>query len=221
MPRRSTSPALAPASTPGLPRRQSLAWLAASGALLLAGCDRLSAPSQGAVSPFKGIDISGATYARGFNLTDFNGQRRSLADFKGRVVMLYFGFVQCPDVCPTALTRAAAVMQQLGPQAADLQVIFVTVDPERDTPELLRDYMASFDPSFLALTGSLESIQATADEFRVYFKKVPTGSSYTMDHTALTYLFDRQGRIRTVLRHEQTVDDYAADVRALLAEPQV
>lgn len=221
MPRRCNIPALAPASTPDLPRRQALAWLAASGALWLAGCDRLSAPSHGAVSPFKGIDISGAEYARGFTLTDFNGQRRSLTDFKGRVVMLYFGFVQCPDVCPTALTRAAAVMQQLGPQAADLQVVFITVDPERDTPDLLRAYMASFDPSFLALTGRLEHIQTTADEFRVYFKKVPTGSSYTMDHTALTYLFDRQGRIRTVLRHEQTTDDYTADVRALLAEPPV
>jgi protein SCO1/2 len=219
MPRRSHIPALAPAGTPDLPRRQALAWLAASGALLLAGCDGLSAPANGSASPFKGIDISGATYARGFNLTDFNGQRRSLTDFKGRVVMLYFGFVQCPDVCPTALTRAAAVMQRLGPQAADLQVVFVTVDPERDTPELLREYMGSFDPSFLALTGSLESIQTTADEFRVYFKKVPTDSSYTMDHTALSYLFDRQGRIRVVLRHEQTVDDYAADVRALLSEP--
>ncbi len=199
-------------------RRQALAWLAASGALLLAGCDQLSSTSHGSASPFKGIDISGAEYARGFQLTDFNGQPRSLTDFKGKVVMLYFGFVQCPDVCPTALTRAAAVMQQLGPQAADLQVIFVTVDPERDTPALLRDYMASFHASFLALTGDMDTIRKTADEFRVYYKKVPTGSSYTMDHTALSYLFDRQGRIRIVLRHEQTADDYAADVRALLAE---
>ena len=218
MPRRSHISAPAPAGLSDLPRRHALAWLAASGALLLAGCDRLSAPSQSAGSPFKGIDISGAEYARGFNLTDFNGQRRSLTDFKGRVVMLYFGFVQCPDVCPTALTRAAAVMQRLGPQAVDLQVVFVTVDPERDTPELLREYMGSFDPSFLAMTGSLENIKTTADEFRVYFKKVPTGSSYTMDHTALSYLFDRQGRIRVVLRHEQSADDYAADVRALLSE---
>ena len=200
-------------------RRQALAWLVASGALLLAGCDQLSSASHGNASPFKGIDISGAEYARGFQLTDFNGQRRSLEDFKGRVVMLYFGFVQCPDVCPTALSRAAAVKTQLGSQAADLQVIFVTVDPERDTPQLLREYMASFDPSFLALTGSADDIKRTADEFRAYYKKVPTGSSYTMDHTALSYLFDRQGRIRVVLRHEQTADDYAADIRALMAEP--
>jgi protein SCO1 len=134
------------------------------------------------------------------------------------VVMLYFGFVQCPDVCPTALTRAAAVKQRLGTDGDQLQVIFVTVDPERDTPPLLREYMAAFDPSFVALTGSAEQIQVAADGFRVYYKKVPTGSGYTMDHSSLSYLFDRQGRIRVALRHEQTADDYAADVRRLLQE---
>ena len=189
--------------------------LAAASSLSLMACD--GPVSSG--SSFKGIDITGADYARGFTLTDFHGQARSLADFRGKVVMLYFGFVQCPDVCPTALTRAAAVMQQLGPMATDVQVIFITVDPERDTPDLLREYLASFHPSFLALTGSADQIKAAADEFRVYFKKVPTGSSYTMDHTALSYLFDRQGRIRVVLRHEQTADDYAADIRQLLAMP--
>ena len=115
-------------------RRQALVWLVASGTLLLSGCDPHSSDLYGGNSPFKGIDVTGADYASGFQLTDFNGQTRSFSDFKGKVVMLYFGFVQCPDVCPTALTRAAAVMQQLGPQAAELQVIFVTVDPERDTP---------------------------------------------------------------------------------------
>ena len=189
--------------------------LAAASSLSLMACDgQISSGSS-----FKGIDITGVDYARGFTLTDFHGQARSLADFRGKVVMLYFGFVQCPDVCPTALTRAAAVMQQLGPLATDVQVIFITVDPERDTPDLLREYLASFHPSFLALTGSADQIKAAADEFRVYFKKVPTGSSYTMDHTALSYLFDRQGRIRVVLRHEQTADDYAADIRQLLAMP--
>jgi protein SCO1/2 len=170
---------------------------------------------------FKGIDVTGAAYGREFALTDFNGQPRTLADYRGQVVMLYFGFVQCPDVCPTALSRAAALKQQLGADAAQLQVIFVTVDPERDTPELLREYMAAFDPLFTALTGSLEQIQAAADEFRVYFKKVPTGSSYTMDHTALSYLIDREGRLRVALRHEQTVDEYTADIRQLLAEKPV
>ena len=200
-------------------RRQGLLWLAAGAAGLLSGCDRLSPGGQPATPSFKGIDITGADYARGFSLTDFNGQTRTLADFKGRVVMLYFGFVQCPDVCPTALTRAAAVMERLGPQSSDLQVVFVTVDPERDTPELLREYMAAFHPSFLALTGNAEQIAQTAKDFRAFYKKVPTGSSYTMDHTALSYLFDRQGRIRVALRHEQTADDYTADIRALLDAP--
>ncbi len=221
MPLHAHSPASLKAPLPGplwRGRRQAVAWLAVGGATLLSACDQL-APAGGGNSPsFKGIDLTGAAYAQGFELIDFNGQVRRLTDFTGRVVMLYFGFVQCPDVCPTALTRAAEVMQQLGPQAADVQVIFVTVDHERDTPDMLREYMGAFDPSFLALTGSADQIAQAAKEFRVYYKKVPTGSSYTMDHTALSYLFDRQGRIRVALRHEQTADEYAADIRALLAE---
>jgi protein SCO1 len=198
-------------------RRRALSWLIVPAcAALLSACDR--APVSSASPGFKGIDITGAPYGQGFSLTDFNGQPRTLADFQGKVVMLYFGFVQCPDVCPTALSRAVAVMEQLGPQAAEVQLLFVTVDPERDTPELLREYMAAFDPAFMALSGSEEQIKAAADTFRVYYKKVPTGSSYTMDHTALTYLFDRQGRLRVALRHEQGADDYATDIRTLLAE---
>ena len=167
--------------------------------------------------PFKGIDVTGAPYGQGFSLTDMNGQPRTLADFKGQVVMLYFGFVQCPDVCPTALTRASEVLSLLGPEAAaKVQVIFVTVDPERDTPELLQNYMAAFNPRFLALYGNAEQTRKTADDFKVFYKKVPTGSSYTMDHTALSYLFDPQGRFRVALRHEQTAADYAADISALL-----
>ena len=184
---------------------------------VLAACDRVTTAGPNPV--FRGIDITGAQYARDFALTDFHGQPRHLTDYRGKVVMLYFGFVQCPDVCPTALTRAAGVMQRLGADATQLQLLFVTVDPERDTPELLRDYLAAFHPSFVALTGSADQIKAAADEFRAFYKKVPTGSSYTMDHTALSYLFDRQGRVRVALRHEQTVDDYTADVQALLAEP--
>lgn len=206
-----------PASSPVSGARRRLLSTALAGLVLplggLSGCDR-PGPS------FRGIDVSGAEYARGFSLTDPDGQVRTLTDFRSQVVMLYFGFVQCPDVCPTALARAAAVREQLGDRADDLQVIFVTVDPERDTPPLLREYMAAFDRSFLALTGSLAQIEQVAKEFRAYFKKVPTGSSYTMDHTALSYLFDRQGRIRVILRHEQPVDDYLTDVRLLIGEPQ-
>lgn len=194
--------------------RLSLAALVLPAALggVLTGCDQTA---KGAA--FKGIDLTGAPYGQGFSLTDMNGQPRTLADFKGQVVMLYFGFVQCPDVCPTALARAVQVGALLGPEAAArLQVLFVTVDPERDTPELLRDYMAAFDPRFLALRGTAEQTQRTADDFKAYYKQVPTGSTYTMDHTALSYLFDPQGRLRVALRHEQTADDYAHDVRLLL-----
>ena len=203
-------------------RRSALmACLALGAAPWLTACDPLT-NAAAAPDAFTGIDITGADYARDFALTDFNGVPRTLADYRGKVVMLYFGFVQCPDVCPTALTRAAEVLRLVGPEAAQkLQLLFITVDPERDTPALLREYMAAFDPSFMALSGSLAQTQTTADAFRVYFKKVPTGSTYTMDHTALTYLFDPEGQVRVALRHEQTAADYAADVQRLLAESGV
>ncbi|MBD3893484.1 SCO family protein [Hydrogenophaga sp.] len=203
-----------------LPRRRALAWfgVAALG-VLLSACERPSA--SGAAAAFKGIDITGVPYGRALALTDQHGKPRTLADFHGQVVMLFFGFVQCPDVCPTALLRAAQVMQQLGPQAQQVQLLFVTLDPQRDTPELLRAYMAAFDPSFLALTGTAAQIRVVADEFRVYYKTVATATSYTIDHTAMTYLLDRQGRLRVALRHQQPTADYVADVRLLLAEPAV
>jgi protein SCO1/2 len=193
-------------------RRVLTTALASLVPLALIGCSRFG-------PAFRGIDVTGAEYARDFSLTDPDGRRRTLADFRGRVVLLYFGFVQCPDVCPTALARAARVRELLGPRADAFQVVFVTVDPERDTPALLREYTAAFDPTFLALTGSADEIARVAREFRVFYQKVPTGGSYTMDHTALSYLFDRRGRIRVVLRHEQPAEDYLADVRALLDEP--
>ena len=194
-----------------------LTCVALAASLGLSACDRGNGRPV-STSEFKGIDITGVDYARDFSLADFDGVRRSLADYRGKVVMLYFGFVQCPDVCPTALTRAAEVLRILGPEAARrVQLLFVTVDPERDTPELLREYMAAFDPSFVGLTGTLEEIKAAADAFRVVFRKVPTGSTYTMDHSALTYLFDTQGRVRVALRHHQTAAEYAADIQRLLA----
>ena len=201
---------------PLVSRRIALSALMAAGvAPWLAACDPVTNVTQ--PSAFNGIDITGAEYAQGFALTDFNGVPRTLTDYRGKAVMLYFGFVQCPDVCPTALGRAAEVLQLLGPEAAQrVQLLFVTVDPERDTPELLREYMAAFDPSFMALTGSPEQIKATADAFRAYFRKVPTGSTYTMDHTALTYLFDPAGKVRVALRHEQSAAEFAADVQRVL-----
>lgn len=198
-----------------LTRRGAFA-LALGGLLGLSGCDRLPFPSATPAASFRGIDITGAPYARTLNLTDQHGQPRTLAEFEGRVVMLFFGFVQCPDVCPTALARASEVMQRLGDDAQRVQLLFVTVDPERDTPDVLREYVAAFDPTFLALTGSLEEIRTAASEFKVYFRQVPTGGSYTVDHSAMTYLIDARGEPRVVLRHEQSVDDYAHDVRLLL-----
>lgn len=199
-------------------KMQRRAWMTA--ALLglawtLSGCDAVDK----AMKPgFKGLDITGSPWGKQLELTDQNGQRRSLKDFSGKVVMLYFGFVQCPDVCPTALNRASEVMRALGPDAQRVQLLFVTVDPERDTPEMLKEYMAAFDPSFLALTGTAAEIRKAADEFKIYYKQISTGSSYTMDHTASTYLFDAQGNLRIMLRHEQTADDYTADIRQLLSE---
>ena len=180
------------------------------------GCNRSEEPLVG---QFKGLDITGVPYGKDFRLTDHNQQERTLADFKGKVVMLYFGFVQCPDVCPTALSRAVETKQLLGADGERLQVIFVTVDPERDTAPILKEYMAAFDPSFLAMSTDIQGTRRTADSFRAYYKKVPTGSSYTMDHSALSYLFDPSGNLRVAMRHEQTAQDYAHDIALLLKLP--
>jgi len=190
-------------------RRRLIGGLAA---LVLAGCERAQDTA------FHALDITGADYAQDFRLQDPDGRTRTLADFRGRAVLVFFGFTQCPDVCPTALARAAEVMQLLGDDARRLQVIFVTVDPERDTPELLRAYTAAFHPSFLGLHADLETTAATAKAFKVFYRKVPTGSSYTMDHTALSYTYDPQGRLRLAVRHESPAAEVAADIARLLAE---
>ena len=136
------------------------------------------------VTPFKSTDVTGATFAQDFRLKDHLGNLRTLADFKGKITVVFFGFTQCPDVCPTSMTTMAEVKRLLGAQGDRLQVLFITVDPERDTQALLKEYMANFDPSFIALRGNAEQLAATAKEFKVFFQKVPTKSSYTMDHTA-------------------------------------
>lgn len=194
--------------------RWLLVFIVAALAVLIAGCNRAG---DAAAPGFRGIDLTGAPYGRNFRLTDADGRERTLADYKDKAVLMYFGFVQCPDVCPTALIRAAKVKQLLGADGDKLQVIFITVDPERDTPEVIKAYTAAFDPSFIGLYGDAKRTRETADEFKVYYKQVPTGSSYTMDHSALSYAFDPQGRLRLALRHEQTAEDYAHDLRQLLA----
>jgi protein SCO1/2 len=207
--------------------------LAAS--LVLVGCDRpmpvgspaaevktaagsTAAPSTEAAAGFNSIDITGASYARNFALTDPDGKTRTLADFHGRIVVVFFGFTQCPDVCPSTLAELAQIRQSLGPAGDKLQAVFVTVDPERDTPELLKAYVSNFDASFVGLRGDLEQTRAVAREFKVYFAKVPgkVEGQYTIDHTAGSYVFDTQGRIRLFIRHGTPAAAIAADLKRLL-----
>ncbi len=186
-------------------------------ALSLAGL--LTACSEPKPS-FNAVDITGAEYARDFLLTDQNGQPRSLKDFRGKVVVMFFGFAQCPDVCPTALAELAQMKQALGADGDRLQGLFVTVDPERDTPEVLKAYMANFDPSFLALRTTPEGLAALAKDYKIYYKKVEgkTPTSYTMDHSAGSYVYDPQGRLRLYVRYGMGAEALVADVRRLLQQ---
>ena len=180
------------------------------GLALLAGCDHQPRAA------FKGVDLADATYKGEFRLKDAEGHERTIADYRGRVVLLHFGFTQCPDACPTALARAAQVRSMLGRDGELVQVLFVTLDPERDTPAMLKAYTAAFDPSFVSLSGDAQATKATADNFKVFFRKVPTGASYTMDHSLLSFAFDPNGILRVAMRHNMTAEDCAHDVRQLL-----
>ena len=188
--------------------------LAAAIATTLLGACSKQAPA------FKAVDITGAEYATGFTLTDHNGQKRTLADFKGKVVVIFFGYTQCPDVCPTSMNELAQAKQLLGPDGDKLQGLFISVDPERDTPEVMKAYMASFDPTFLALYAPAGELPEVARQFKVYYKKVdgPTPTSYTMDHAAGSYVYDTQGRIRLYHRYGAGAQALADDVKLLLAE---
>ena len=167
---------------------------------------------------FKAIDLTGADYAQGFQLQDQFGQERTLADFKGQVVVVFFGYTQCPDFCPTTLSEWVQVKKALGENGKKLQAVFITVDPERDTPEVLKDYMANFDPSFLALIPTIETLPALAKNFKIYYKKVPgpTPTSYTMDHQAGTYMYDTEGRLRLYARYGLGPAAMAEDIGKLL-----
>ena len=169
---------------------------------------------------FQGVDLTGADYARDLQLTDQYGKQRSLKDFAGKVVVVFFGYTQCPDVCPTSMSELAEVKRALGADGDRLQGIFVTVDPVRDTPDMLKSYMASFDPSFIALRGTPEQTAAVAKDFKIYYKRVDgqTPTSYTMDHSAGSYIYDTQGRLRVYHRYGSGAQALTADVRALLAE---
>ena len=167
---------------------------------------------------FNNVDITGANYARDFRLPDHTGAVRTLADFRGKVVVVFFGYTQCPDVCPTTMTDMAEVKRRLGADGDKVQVIFVTLDPDRDTRQVLAEYVPGFDPGFVGLVGTREETAAIAKDFKVFYQKVPgkTETSYTMDHTAGSYVFDREGRVRLFLRHAGGVDPIVADLKQLL-----
>ncbi len=190
-----------------------------AGAALLAGCDKFVVPGKANAEAFKNIDITGAEYARKLDLPDQNGKLTNLADFKGKVVVVFFGYTQCPDVCPGTMAELAQIKKALGKDGDHLQGVFITVDPERDTTEILKAYMGSFDPSFVALRGTLEQTTALAKEFKVFFAKVPgkAEGSYTMDHTAGSYVFDTAGKIRLFVRYGSGVDLLVSDLKALIA----
>jgi len=186
---------------------------------LLTGCNFLEQPA----ARFRNTDISGAGFGRDFALTDHTGQPRRLADYQGKVVVIFFGYTQCPDVCPTTLLNMAEVMKLLGesdPAAATkVQVLFVTLDPERDTRELLAAYVPQFNASFVGLYGDAAATAAVAGEFRVFYQKQlgSTPSTYSIDHSANSYIYDPQGRLRLYVKHAEDPATIAADIRLLLA----
>ena len=187
--------------------------------LLLSAATLAACTAEKPKPAFKNIDISGAAYAKALSLPDANGQTRTLADFSGKVVIVFFGFAQCPDVCPTTLAEIAEVRTKLGAAGAKVQPLFVTVDPQRDTAAVLKDYVRPFGDDVVALRGTLEQTQAVARDFKVYFAKVPgkTEGSYTIDHTAGSYVFDPKGNVRLFVRYGGGADALADDLRLLLA----
>jgi protein SCO1/2 len=167
---------------------------------------------------FRSTDLTGADYGKSLALTDHQGKPRTLADFSGKAAVITFGFTHCPDICPTILADLAGAMKSLGPDAERVQVLFITVDPERDTREVLAKYVTVFDPRFLGLSGDAEATARTAKEFKVFYEKRKSGDTYTVDHSAQSYVIDPQGRLRLFVRHDRIATDLAGDLRTLLRE---
>lgn len=188
------------------------ALLSLAGLLALAACAPRDKPQ------FKSVDISGVDYAQDFALPDADGRMRSIKDFAGKAVVVFFGYTQCPDVCPTTLQEIAEAKKLLGPDGDKVQGIFITVDPARDKPEMLKAYMANFGPDFIALRGSDEQTAAVAKDFKVYYKRVEgkTPGSYFMEHTAASYVYDPQGRLRLYTRYGSGAQALADDLKLLL-----
>ena len=186
---------------------------ASSATVLLSACSE-NKPS------FVSIDVTGADYAKNFSLTDHNGETRSMKDFSGKVVVMFFGFTQCPDVCPTSMAELAEIKKLLGARGDKLQGLFVTVDPQRDTPKVLKAYMVNFDPSFLALYTTPEKLVELAKDYKVYYKKVDgkTPTSYSMDHSAGSFVYDTKGALRLYTRYGTGAKSLAQDVEILLKQ---
>ena len=183
-------------------------WLIA--ALLLAGCD--GGPK------FRSTDITGAPYGKALELADTQGKVRHLEDFRGKTLVLFFGFTRCPDICPTTLAEIAGAVKSLGADADRVQMIFVTLDPERDAGKALADYVGAFDPRIVALRGDAAATQLVAKDFKIYYEKRKQGDTYTIDHSAQAYVLDAQGRLRLLVRHDRIGQDLAPDLRVLLRE---
>ena len=186
--------------------------------LSLSACDQKSLPLPKTV--FANTDITGLDYGKDFSLTDHNGKPRTIADFRGKLVFVFFGYTHCPDICPTTLSDMAGIMTSLGPDADKLQVLFITLDPERDTPEVMAGYVPAFHPGFLGLYGDRAATEKVVREFKIFQQRVPgpDGKSYTIDHTAASYVFDTRGHLRLFVRHGQNGAPLLNDLKLLLSE---
>ena len=194
-------------------RRSALLAVGFAALLGLTACQPTPEPVT-----FKATDITGAAFARDFKLTDHNGKTRTLADFRGKVVAIFFGYTHCPDVCPTTLADFAAALRELGPLGDKVQVLFVTVDPERDTPEMLREFVPAFDPRFLGMVTDAANLKSLAHEYKVVYQKtgVKAPDDYLIDHSAGTYVYDPQGKLRLLVAYGSGPDDIAQDLKTLL-----
>ncbi|ATR83331.1 SCO family protein [Pseudomonas sp. HLS-6] len=194
-----------------LTRRQVVAGISLLGLGALVGCD-----SSGGLSFKHGKDMSNQILGRSFKLKDPQGNETTLSSFRGSMPMVFFGFTQCPAICPTTLARAVQIKKLMGKDADFLQVIFITLDPERDTPQVLDAYVKAFDPSFVALSGTLEETAQTAKEFGVFYEKVPSGETYTLSHTATSFVYDSRGVLRLGLSHSLTAKECAEDLLTVM-----
>ncbi|MEE5070824.1 SCO family protein [Pseudomonas alliivorans] len=197
--------------TQNFTRREVVSGLSLLSLGLLAGCGNSNA------LPFKhGKDMSNEIVGRNFRLKDPKGEVKTLSSFRGLMPMVFFGFTQCPAICPTALARAAQIRKLMGEDGKTFQVVFITLDPERDTPEVIDAYVKAFDPTFVALSGTLEETASTAKEFGVFFEKVPLGDTYTISHTATSYVYDTRGVLRLGLSHKLSAQQCAEDLLTLM-----